>query len=175
MSGLPTAEERRRTAFHEAGHACLALKHSGPGSITIKLGRPGGPHGGECWHDSVPRRASDLEELRAELEILVAGRLAEAMADGREPLRNWDVMRDVLGLELPGHAQGVRGGQTALEWAHGAFERIYPERGRHAFEAIGPSVIAATVKTLRANWATVERLAAQLIEAPHGATIVVRP
>jgi cell division protease FtsH len=81
-SAVVTERDRRITAWHEAGHAALALllpECADPVAVTIV---PRGPAGGVTWMGSTDDRYMTRAQAETQLMVMLGGRVAEEILLG---------------------------------------------------------------------------------------------
>ena len=153
--------ERQRTALHEAGHAVVA-RALGRSLDSVTLDELVAGRGGATYFD--PRWRASLERISGELSITLAGRIAEAIADGED----WRILPlpAVFGLERISGACNSREDFVADVAAllrpdvdHDAAAQLH---AGYWFERALTPAAAEAARILRRDWAEVTALAARL-------------
>ncbi|MDQ3980964.1 MAG: ATP-dependent zinc metalloprotease FtsH [Actinomycetota bacterium] len=114
-SRVLTTSDRRRIAFHEAGHAVAAAALPGAGSVTKVsiVARRG--HGGVTWYEPEDDRVlATRGELEDRITALLAGREAEVLTFGEPSTGANDDLRRAAALA------------RAMVWECGMGERLRP-------------------------------------------------
>lgn len=162
--------ERRIVAFHEAGHA-VAARALGARRVRVSI-VPGkrelehidgysvvGDVSGFCEPDSIVAR-SDLDALRAQCVVLIAGRVAERIATG-QPLTGTATPSQIgqALLEQEGSPK-----PNARKWALSELTRIHGDElaAYHALDRMAADLLDRAVRIVHTNWAAVARLADRL-------------
>jgi len=85
LSAVITPDSRRKTAFHEAGHALLALYTDGSLPLYHVTVVPRGHSLGHTMQlPEMDRDSESYKELRARLDVAMGGRVAEELIYGKE-------------------------------------------------------------------------------------------
>lgn len=163
MTGYP-----KNPPAHEAGHAVVAYHLYGErGKVRARVSHRGPGqrwYGGDCQYESPPRRRHDLEPMRQELAVLVAGSVADYIAAGRghdelDPVR-------ILHRETAPHAR--RDGSQAPDAHAWAVEQLAEEYRDEAMAheildgVLAPDALRRANRIIRAKWLMVEKVAREL-------------
>jgi hypothetical protein len=171
------------TALHEAAHAIVA-KELGYTGIRAQLGdigdRPGRPTAGAVSHNELRGCRDDLEALRRDLAVTIAGPIAVHMAEGKNPLgpaKHDEIARRCLDKERAPHARhDGTWPSDARQWVIEQLAEEYRDEvlAYEVLDIIGGHALREAVRIIRDRWDEIEDLATRLEQA-GGAPIEVVP
>ena len=171
---IMSPEEKRLTAFHEAGHAVAGWLLPGCDPVLKVSIIPRGQALGITWMLPDEKVTRSKSEILDDMCSLVAGRVAEEMVNDGVPctgaLSDFERMTKMAYAMVTYFGMSEKVGNISFYDAQGGYEFTKPYSEKTAelidseVKAIVDEVTARTRKILQDNWAGLTQLAEQLIE-----------
>ncbi|NLZ19460.1 MAG: ATP-dependent zinc metalloprotease FtsH [Bacteroidales bacterium] len=171
---IMSPEEKRLTAFHEAGHAVAGWLLPGCDPVLKVSIIPRGQALGITWMLPDEKVTRSKSEILDDMCSLVAGRVAEELVNDGVPctgaLSDFERMTKMAYAMVSYFGMSEKVGNISFYDASGSFEFTKPYSEKTAelidseVKAIVDEVTAKTRKILLDNWAGLTQLAEQLIE-----------
>ena len=173
---MMSAEEKRLTAFHEAGHAVTGWLLPGCDPVLKVTIIPRGQSLGATWYLPDEKVTNSKNELLDNMCSLVAGRIAEEIVNDGVPctgaLSDFERMTKMAYAMVTYYGMSSKIGNISFYDSSGAagyeFNKPYSEKTAELIDsevkAIIDEVSERTRKILTENWEGVEKLANMLID-----------
>lgn len=173
---IMSPEEKRLTAFHEAGHAVAGWLLEGCDPVLKVSIIPRGQALGITWYLPDEKVTHSRNEMMDEMSALVAGRVAETIANDGVPcsgaLSDFERLTRIAYAMVSYYGMSEKVGNLSFYDSTGArgyeFTKPYSEKTAELIDAEVKSLVdgvtSRTEKLLKEHWTELEALVNQLIE-----------